>query len=77
MIHQSSIPVTNSLDAVPLRSSQRAELLAAISGLRLLAKAYGMNTEGSEGTASDDKMAWVIATDSEYVAKGITEWISA
>ncbi len=66
------------------RTSQRAELLAALAGLRIMAEADRLNEDPEKGESGpkrrrrhglrDAENAWVIATDSEYVAKGITEW---
>ena len=35
-----------------------------------------MNKDGSHRSRDLDK-AWVIATDSEYVVKGMTEWLQS
>ncbi|KAF2022510.1 hypothetical protein EK21DRAFT_83199, partial [Setomelanomma holmii] len=64
---QLSIPITDTKDNFALRSNQRAELCAAKIGLDLLAQARN-NQPKSEANA------WIVATDSEYVVKGITEW---
>jgi ribonuclease HI len=53
------------VDNFPLRSNQRAELCAARLGVELLARTR------VKGKAE----AWIIATDSEYVVKGMTEWL--
>ncbi|OCH93558.1 ribonuclease H-like protein [Obba rivulosa] len=81
--HQLSIPIDDSIDAYPKRSSQRAELLAAIHGLRALGAAK-KNTDAEEPQERKlprtyrsrplDRSCWVITTDSEYVVKGMTEW---
>ncbi|KAF2472779.1 ribonuclease H-like protein [Lindgomyces ingoldianus] len=57
------------VDNFPLRLNQRAELCAAKPGLEFFAEAYN---KGSKSEAE----AWIIATNSEYVVKGITEWLS-
>ncbi|KAJ6192282.1 ribonuclease H-like domain-containing protein [Bipolaris maydis] len=62
------LPITDVVDEFPLRSNQRAELCAARSGVEFLSKA---NTQHSE----DEAVAWIIATDSEYVVKRMTEWL--
>ena len=54
------------VDNFPLRSNQRAELCAAKLGVELLAEAYAEESKAK---------AWIIATDSEYVVKGMTEWL--
>lgn len=63
---QLSRPITDTVDSFPLRSNQRAELCAAKLGVELLARTW---TEESKNEA------WIIATDSEYVVKGMTEWL--
>lgn len=65
---QLSKPITDMDDNFPRRSSQRAELYAAILGVEFL---YDTHPEELRGEPKD----WVIATDSEYVVKGITEWL--
>ena len=66
---QRSKPITDIVDNFPLRSNQRAELCAARFGLETLAELHaGEDTEGEE-------CAWIIATDSEYVVRGMTEWL--
>lgn len=54
------------MDNFPLRSNQRAELCAAKSGLEFFAEAYTKELKS-------EAEAWIIATDSEYVVKGMTE----
>jgi len=72
-----AIPVEDFMDSDhPKRTSQRTELLAAIEGLDRLRLAE-LATEESKGKYSKGRKSppeWVIATDSEYVVKGITEW---
>ena len=65
---QMSEPITDTVDNFPLRSNQRAELCAAKSGLEFFAEAHD-----KDSTSEDE--AWIIATDSEYVVKGMTEWL--
>jgi ribonuclease HI len=65
---QLSKPVTDIVDNFPLRSNQRAELCAARLGLELIAEAH-------RGESDSETIAWIIATDSEYVVKGMTEWL--
>jgi ribonuclease HI len=65
---QLSAPITDTVDDFPLRSNQRAELCAAKLGIELLAKAH-TEEPGSEAEA------WIIATDSQYVVQGMTEWL--
>lgn len=73
---QMSVPVTDELDKFSLRSSQRTERLAAKQGLRFLAEVNMVTLEGSQEPVPDSSEVWVIATDSEYVFKGMTEWLS-
>jgi len=68
---QMSIPITDLMDKFPLRSNQRAELFAAKMGLQFLAEADEMKSTALKG----DSKSWIVATDSEYVVKGITEWL--
>ena len=58
-----SIPVDEAIDPNlnARRTSQRAELLAAIEGLKKLHNVARNN--------------YVVVTDSEYVVRGITEWL--
>lgn len=79
---QHAISVTSLSDPGQKRTSQRAELLAALAGLRVLVAADRLNEKESVKTEararrSEDsvKRVWVIATDSEYVVKGMTEWL--
>lgn len=77
---QFSIPVDDKLDPVGKRTSQRAELLAALEGLRVIC-------DHDEEWMADDSESWeqgdddasipvvIITTDSEYVVKGMTEWL--
>jgi ribonuclease HI len=72
---QLSMPITDLVDNFPVRSNQRAELYAARLGLEFLVKADGANTKEPTGKSKDESEAWIIATDSEYVVKGMTEWL--
>lgn len=76
--NQTVIPATDSLDpgGDGKRSNQRTELLAAIEGLRR----DTMSHDAPPPEQYHDKNGgldsfWIIATDSEYVYKGITEWV--
>ena len=78
--NQLAQPITSSLDPGQKRTSQRAELLAALAALAYMAEADRLNEEKVEKKDRDDRLrdshkAWVIATDSEYVVKGMTEWL--
>lgn len=70
-----SIPVTDSLDPGQKRSSQRAELLAAIEGLRCMKEMQDEHLGVEKHRPSDPRAAWVITTDSVYVFQGMTEWL--
>ncbi|KAL8749891.1 MAG: hypothetical protein Q9184_006623 [Pyrenodesmia sp. 2 TL-2023] len=74
------------------RTSQRAELLAALVGLWWFVKADRLNNreqddeprkktrrekKGNIPADSDNTKNWIIATDSQYVVKGMTEWLPA
>ncbi|KAF1939827.1 ribonuclease H-like protein [Clathrospora elynae] len=72
---QLSISITDLADDFPVRSNQRAELYAAIVGLEFLAEADEINSHEQTGKPKDQAEAWIIATDSEYVVKGMTEWL--
>ncbi|KAL8677194.1 MAG: hypothetical protein Q9224_007215 [Gallowayella concinna] len=77
---QDSIPVTAERDPAQSRTSQRAELLAALAGLRFMVEADELTEPKTTKThmgkrRKDGKTCWVIATDSQYVVKGITEWL--
>ncbi|KAG6829999.1 hypothetical protein H0H92_002690 [Tricholoma furcatifolium] len=75
-----SIPVDHEIDGNARRTSQRAELLAAIYGLKFLYE----TRDPDEPTCKDgrkrghssamDSLKFAVATDSEYVVKGITQW---
>jgi ribonuclease HI len=69
------MPITDLLDGFSLRSNQRAELLAAMKGLEVLAEAVRYSTTEPLGKRKDEPRVWIIATDSEYVTKGLTEWL--
>ena len=85
---QLSIPIDTDWDPNQKRTSQRAELLAALAGLRYLAALEKCQEDEGSGKSKRTKEAkskksssqgpgssWIIATDSEYVAKGMTEWL--
>ncbi|KAK7022186.1 ribonuclease H-like protein [Favolaschia claudopus] len=81
-LDQVSLSVTNNMDPLDLsrpRTSQRAELLAAIHGLRTLINAT-LNENGCQPIrclhmGPDLTSEWVVVADSQYVVKGITEWV--
>ena len=79
---QFSLPVDDAVDLNARRSNQRAELLAALEGLRLLVHMGKVSTPHERvynrhgtGGGVDRKAKWVITTDSEYVVKGMTDWL--
>ena len=80
---QWAIPIDDLIDPAPIRTSQRAELLAAINGIRKLGEHEGPPVSKScEGRATNtsrfpQKDAWIIASDSECVVSGMTEWVPA
>lgn len=66
-----ALPITDEMDSFPKRTSQRAELLAALKGLQYICEVI---IPCSHGPGASDG-AFIIATDSEYVVKGMTEWL--
>jgi ribonuclease HI len=68
--YQWSIHVDNEVDDSSVRTNQRAELLAAIEGVRRLGDFLDIERPCGHAT-----YAMVVATDSEYVCKGVTEWM--
>ena len=83
---QLAVPVNDSNDPGAKRSSQRAELLAAFTGLRLLDELDGpeerdpherlYNRHSSQdGIPFSTYRNWIIATDSQYVVDGMTDWL--
>ena len=81
-LDQVSAPITELFDEGQKRTSQRAELLAAITGLGYLAEVDQLNEplakkRSKKASPASEKKSWIIATDSEYVVKGMTEWLPA
>ena len=80
---QMSVPITDEIDPGQRRTSQRAELLAALAGLDHMVDdhelIHGDEKKGESKKKHRDSQVetstWVIATDSEYVVKGMTEWL--
>ncbi|KAJ7133523.1 ribonuclease H-like domain-containing protein [Mycena epipterygia] len=74
---QLSVAVTDAMDPGAPRTSQRAELLAALEGLRFLVDAERTYHVGSRThlKSADTELEYVVVADSEYVVKGITEWV--
>ena len=81
---QLSVAITDKMDPGQKRTSQRAELLAALAGLKYLVAIYELKDddekkggEKKKHRSLADETAWILATDSEYVVKGMTEWLPA
>ena len=88
---QKAVPILETMDPGQKRTSQRAELLAAIEGQEFFrkaqekykasedvnAKSHERNSKQKSHESESDGDIWVIATDSEYVVKGMTEWLPA
>ena len=78
---QLSKPITLEVDSEARRTNQRAEMLAAIEGIELrveIALAQGeLETfkDGGKHRLRGSTALVVVATDSEYVVKGMTEWL--
>ncbi len=84
-----SIPIDDSVDPGKPRTSQRAELLAAIHGLSLIHKEemdmtprFGKHPDNSSLAHRNHtfhpyplESRFVIVTDSQYVAEGMTAWL--
>lgn len=68
---QISIPITDEEDDFPRRTSQRTELLAALTGLQYVCEPVCSLVHGR----GDPNRSLIIASDSEYVVKGMTEWL--
>ena len=60
------------MDPGQKRTPQRAELLAALMGVRRAMDGDLHDYEGYDVAAVKER---IIATDSEYVVKGMTEWM--
>lgn len=72
-----SLPVTEMMDPRARRSNQRAELLAAIKGVESCIASDAIYSGHMQGPYNHpvNNYTWIIATDSVYVAKGMTEWL--
>ncbi|KAJ7364854.1 ribonuclease H-like domain-containing protein [Mycena albidolilacea] len=71
-------PVTDTMDPGAPRTSQRAELLAALQGLRFLVCATSTARYHPDCHAPlkcQHPMEYIVVADSEYVVKGMTEWV--
>ena len=77
---QYSFPVTAELDPGQKRTSQRAELLAALVALEYMAIMDTLNCSPKKPGSTINysrsaEKSWVVVADSEYVVKGMTEWL--
>lgn len=72
--HRWSILVDDRIDPNAVRTNQRAELLAAIEGVRRLGDLL-LSSSSNEPARKGPRTEMVVATDSEYVCKGVTEWM--
>lgn len=72
---QLSIPITDKEDPFPVRSNQRAELIAAKEGLKFFGLLAEINEESAHHRSQQGAPVWIVATDSEYVVRGMTEWV--
>ncbi|KAG9309704.1 ribonuclease H-like domain-containing protein [Chiua virens] len=72
---QFSIPVDDRLDPGGKRTSQRAELLAAIQGLEKFCGPGGGTAHDVRKRKKGPSAIVIITTDSEYVVKGMAEWL--
>lgn len=71
---QWSTPVDERIDSSSVRTNQRAELLAAITGVkRLSAFLLHNKPDLARRTHRRDRVDMVVATDSEYVCQGVAE----
>ncbi|KAH7927048.1 hypothetical protein BV22DRAFT_1061820 [Leucogyrophana mollusca] len=81
---QWSIPIDDNVDPFEQRNNTRAEILAVLTGIQKL----GEDTRASAASeqayhrcpcvnGNDSPLRWVIATDSDFVMKGMTEWMPA
>lgn len=67
------LPITNEIDLFSRRTSQRAELLAALEGINLFG--WDDHPPPKQDHNSGANRTLIIATDSEYVVKGMTDWL--
>lgn len=76
---QMSLPVDDTVELAAKRSSQRAELLAAIFGLRALGSLKDAGelhpADWAKRRNADKPSNWIAATDSKYVVDGMTNWL--
>lgn len=85
---QKAIPVTNEMNSFKPHTSQRAEIIAAMTGLMYLSawnspsvdennNEKQQNARFDPGSMNLSNPVWIVATDSEYVVKCMTEWYSS
>lgn len=82
---QFSYPIDSSIDPTGKRTSQRAELLAAILGLRAVQSTREILPDNPherfynrhKPTGENDRLPsyWIITTDSKYMVDGMTDWL--
>ncbi|KAG9309705.1 ribonuclease H-like protein [Chiua virens] len=74
--YQFSIPVDDNLDPGGKRTNQRAELLAALEGLKKIGDHdRGFFAHSSSTRTRPGKSSIVVTTDSRYVVEGMTRWL--
>jgi ribonuclease HI len=71
--YQWSIPVDEHVNLNPVRTNQRAELLAALEGVHRLGEIVQLKPK--KCLRNSQRAEMVVATDSEYVCKGVSEWM--
>lgn len=72
---QWSIPIDDSIDPYGKRTNQRAEVLAAIEGIkRMVAHRQEQDDHMDVDEETHQKKAWIIASDSEYLVSSMVEW---
>ncbi|KAF9046007.1 ribonuclease H-like protein [Hymenopellis radicata] len=71
-----SIPITQDIDPISPRTNQRAELLAAIYGVKVIkSEISAIDMRYARHRPKDKRPRVVLMTDSTYVQKGVTEWL--
>lgn len=67
---------SGSMKKFKVKTSQRAELVGAWGGLRKAIEGYKLNERTYPVVTGGRKKSLVILSDSQYVEKGITEWLA-
>ncbi|KAL1391260.1 ribonuclease H-like domain-containing protein [Phyllosticta capitalensis] len=67
---------SGSMKKFKVKTSQRAELVGAWGGLRKAIEGYKLNERTYPVVAGGRTKSLVILSDSQYVVKGITEWLA-